>query len=118
MAQIAIPVKNRAGKKAVSIFQRNHLTAMKMSSQDQVVATLSRSFPYAWVVCAKDSDIAVGQSRRVRTGDGNVTKTMRYQRCAVMNPVASTDDHCFTDSTQTDTVVMISANSKDRPEFA
>ncbi len=50
MAEITIGVENRPGKQPVSIFESNHLTAMKMPGQNQVIALLTGSFPDARVV--------------------------------------------------------------------
>ncbi len=59
MAQVAIRVENRSGKQAVSKLKRNDLTAMEMPGQNQVIAVLTRSFPDARVVRAKNMEITI-----------------------------------------------------------
>ena len=60
MAEIAIRVEDRSGKQTVSILKRDHLAAMEMPGQHQVVATLTRSFPDARVVRAQNLKITFG----------------------------------------------------------
>ena len=91
---------------------------MKMPGQDKVIATLSRSLPDARVVCAEDSDIAIGRSCGGRTGDRNHPKTVLHSGGAIMNPFTSTSHNCLTDSIHTDMFVVVSTNSEDRSEFA
>src|SRR5262245_29560877 len=54
VAQITIWIENCSGKQAVSVLKCNHLTTVKMPSQNQVVAMLTRRFPDARVVGAQN----------------------------------------------------------------
>jgi hypothetical protein len=38
-------VEQRSGEQTISIFERDHLTAMEMARKHQVVSTLARSGP-------------------------------------------------------------------------
>jgi hypothetical protein len=60
MAQITIPVENRAGKEAVAILERHHLAAMEMPGQNQVIAMLTCCLPDARVVGAQNLKITLG----------------------------------------------------------
>jgi hypothetical protein len=71
VAQIAVRVENRPGEQAVAILEGNHLAAVEVAGENQVVAAPPRRLPDVRVVGAQNLNIAPGQGRRVGTGDAN-----------------------------------------------
>jgi hypothetical protein len=89
-----------------------------MPGQNQVIAMLARRFPDAGVVGTENLKIALGQRRRVRAGHRNHSGAMRYPSGACMNPFTSAAFHRVANSVQTDTAVVVAADSEDWRYFA
>ena len=82
---------------------------MEMSGKNQVVATLARSFPDRWVMCAQNSNITLGDRNRIRAGNRNHPRTMRDANRGLVNPFAPAADHCVTNSIHAHGSVMVPA---------
>jgi len=87
-------VEHRSWEQPLSIFEGDHLTAVEMPREHQVVSLLARSCPDGWVMCAQNSNITFGDGNRIRTGNRNDPRTMRDANRGLVNPFASAANHC------------------------
>jgi len=103
-------IEQCSGEQTISIFERDHLTAMEMARKHQVVSTLTRSGPDRWVMCAQNSNVTVGSGNRIWTSHRNDPRTMRDANRGLVNPFASAANHCVTNSIHPHGSVMVPAN--------
>jgi hypothetical protein len=114
MPQITIRVKQGSGKQTVSILKHNHLAAVQMPREDEIVAVLPRRLPNARVVRAQNPNIAIGLWGRIGARDRDRSRAMRNSRDPVVNPLASSADHRVTNPLNADGPVVISPHCQNR----
>jgi len=102
-------VEHRSWEQPLSIFEGDHLTAVEMPREHQVVSLLARSCPDGWVMCAQNSNITFGDGNRIRTGNRNDPRTTCDAHRGLVYPFAPAADHGVTNSMQADGSVMVPA---------
>jgi hypothetical protein len=118
VAQITIRVENRTGTQTVSILERNHLAAVKVPGQNQVIALPTRPFPDARIVRAENSNITFRQSGRIGAGNGDHSRTMPDSHGPSLNPSTPAGGDRVADLIDPDLSVVVAAHGKHRRDLA
>jgi hypothetical protein len=118
IAQTTKRIEHGSGEQPASMLQRNHLTPVEMARKNQIIAPVTRASPYARVMRAQYSIIAVGHRCSFGTGDSDFSRTVGHACDAAMNPCSAAAHYRIADSVHTDALVMIAANRVDRRQLA
>lgn len=113
MTQVAVWIEDRPGKQAVAKLEGDHLAAVEMPGQDQIIAAPPRRLPDAWVVGTQNPTIARWQRRRLRTRDGNGSLPMHNVGAAPMNPLPATTKDRIAHPVHAHSSVVVAAHRKD-----
>lgn len=114
MRQVTVRVKDGSRIQPVSKFERHELTAVKMSSQNQIVPAAPDRLPYSRIVRTQDFDITIRQRRRrnVRTSNRDHSIAMNEPRYLSMNPLPASSNHSVANPLYSDAAVVIAPNRK------